>query len=208
MLDGAGLTECKIVASNSLDEYLIRDLLLQGAAVDVFGVGERLITSRSTPVFGGVYKLVAVEDTQGNILPKIKMSENIGKITTPHFKSVFRFYDRKSGKALADEICLFVERIAEDRPHTVFDPAATWKRKTLTDFTVKKLLVPVFRNGVCVYKTPPIEEIQTYCREQVALLWDEVKRFENPHAYYVDLSENLWQVKQKMLREYGAPLSE
>lgn len=201
MLDEAGFPGCKIVASNSLDEYLIRDLILQGAEIDIFGVGERLITSRSAPVFGGVYKLAAVEDEQGRVIPKIKVSENVGKITTPHFKSVYRFYDSRTGKALADELCLRGEKIPADRPHTIFDPNATWKRKTLTDFTVRELLVPIFQHGICVYDIPRIEAVQAYCREQLALLWEEIKRFENPHAYYVDLSEGLWETKQKLLKE-------
>ncbi len=199
MLDDAGLTQCKIVASNSLDEYLIRDLMVQGAKIDIFGVGERLITAKSTPVFGGVYKLVAMEDREGQIIPKIKVSENTAKITNPHFKKVYRYYDKESGKALADELCLYNEIIGEEQPRTIFDPNATWKTKTLTDFKVKELLVPVFKNGECVYESPSLGDIQAYCARQVELLWDEVKRFENPHTYYVDLSEKLWKVKQELL---------
>ena len=199
MLDQAGLKTCKITASNALDEHLIRDLVMQGAQVDTFGVGERLITSRSEPVFGGVYKLAAVEDDAGNIIPKIKVSENTTKITNPHFKRVYRFYDNESGKALADEICLHSETIDPEVPHVIFDPNATWKTKTLTDFTVRALQVPVFRQGKRVYDLPPLREIQRYCQAQIETLWDEVKRFENPHAYYVDLSRPLWEVKQKLL---------
>lgn len=199
MLDDAGLHQCKVVASNSLDEYLIRDLMMQGAKIDIFGVGERLITAKSTPVFGGVYKLVAVENQQGEIIPKIKVSENTAKITNPHFKKVYRYYDKESGKALADELCLYDETVSEKEPHTVFDPNATWKKKTLTDFTARELLVPVFKNGNCVYTSPELKDIRKYCSEQVELLWDEVKRFENPHTYYVDLSERLWNVKRKLL---------
>lgn len=201
MLDEAGLTSCKIVASNSLDEYLIRDLMMQGAKIDTFGVGERLITAKSTPVFGGVYKLVAVENDMGEIIPKIKVSENTAKITNPHFKKVYRYYDNESGKALADELCLYDETVNEKQPHTVFDPNATWKKKTLTDFTARELLVPIFKNGKCVYTSPMLKEIREYCTEQVELLWDEVKRFENPHTYYVDLSEKLWNVKRKLLMQ-------
>lgn len=201
MLDDAGLHKCKIVASNSLDEYLIRDLMMQGAQIDIFGVGERLITAKSTPVFGGVYKLVAVENQVGEIIPKIKVSENTAKITNPHFKKVYRYYDKESKKALADEICLYDETVTETQPHTVFDPNATWKKKTLTDFTVRELLVPVFKNGNCVYTSPELKDIRKYCSEQVELLWDEIKRFENPHTYYVDLSEKLWNVKQKLLMQ-------
>ena len=203
MLDEAGLESCKIVASNSLDEYLIRDLMMQGAKIDVFGVGERLITSSSSPVFGGVYKLVAVENKGGEIVPKIKVSENTTKITNPHFKKVYRFYDNESGKALADELCVYDEVIDNYRPHTIFDQNATWKTKTLTDFTAKELLVPIFKNGECVYNSPSIKEIADYCRTQVGLLWDEVKRFENPHSYYVDLSKKLYEIKNILLNVYG-----
>ena len=199
MLDEAGLTECTITASNALDEKLIRDLMMQGAQVDTFGVGERLITSSSSPVFGGVYKLVAVETGNGEIEPKIKVSENAAKITNPHFKKVYRYYDNESGKALADELCVYDEVVDGTKPHTIFDPNATWKTKTLTNFTAKELLVPVFRNGVCVYDSPSIQEIAAYCREQIELLWDEVKRFENPHTYYVDLSEQLYEIKRILL---------
>lgn len=201
MLNDAGLNECKIVASNSLDEHLIRDLMMQGAQIDAFGVGERLITSKSTPVFGGVYKLAAVENENGEITPKIKVSENTVKITNPHFKKVYRLFDNESGKALADELCLYNETISENQPHTIFDPNAAWKTKTLVNFTAKELQIPVFRNGKCVYKLPPLKKIQAYCAQQVDTLWDEVKRFENPHTYYVDLSKQLWDVKQRLLKE-------
>ena len=203
MLDEAGLTECTITASNALDENLIRDLMMQGACVDTFGVGERLITSARSPVFDGVYKLVAVEDESGEIVPKIKVSENTAKITNPHFKNLYRYYDKESGKALADELCVYDETVNDSLPHTIFDPNATWKTKTLTDFTAKELLVPVFQNGECVYKCPGIGEIAAYCREQVDLLWDEVKRFENPHTYYVDLSRKLYEIKNILLSVYG-----
>lgn len=199
MLDEAGLKDCKIVASNSLDEYLIRDLMMQGAQVDTFGVGERLITAKSAPVFGGVYKLVAVEQENGEIVPKIKISENTAKITNPHFKKVYRLFDNESGKAIADELCIWDEIIPEKQPHTIFDPNATWKTKTLNNFTAKELLVPVFKHGKCVYSIPQLEQIKAYCNEQVETLWDEVKRFENPHTYYVDLSKRLWDVKQHLL---------
>lgn len=201
MLDDAGLNTCKIVASNSLDEYLIRDLMMQGAEIDSFGVGERLITAKSAPVFGGVYKLAAVENSSGEIIPKIKVSENTAKITNPHFKKVYRYYDKENGKALADELCVYDEIISSEQPHTIFDPNAAWKTKTLTNFTVRELLVPIFKNGECIYKLPKLSDIQAYCAEQIELLWDEVKRFENPHTYYVDLSKKLWNVKQKLLEE-------
>ena len=203
MLDDAGLTDCKITASNALDEKLIRDLMMQGAQIDTFGVGERLITSSSSPVFGGVYKLVAVENATGDIEPKIKVSENTAKITNPHFKKLYRYYDRESGKALADELCVYDEFVDDTKPHTIFDPNATWKIKTLTDFTARELLVKVFENGECVYDCPDIEEIAAYCREQLDLLWDEVKRFENPHDYYVDLSKKLYEIKNILLSVYG-----
>ena len=206
MLDDAGLTECTITASNALDENLIRDLMMQGAQVDTFGVGERLITSAKSPVFGGVYKLVAVENESGEIVPKIKVSENTAKITNPHFKKLYRYYDRESGKALADELCVYDESVDDSKPHTIFDPNATWKTKTLTDFTARELLVPVFENGELVYDCPSIEEIAAYCKEQLDLLWDEVKRFENPHTYYVDLSEKLYEIKNILLSVANASL--
>jgi len=199
MLDAVGFQHCKIVASNSLDEHLIRDLLTQGAQVDIFGVGERLITAKSDPVFGGVYKLVAAEDDSGRIIPKIKVSENISKIPNPHFKKLYRLFDKESGKALADELCVYDETIDDTAPHTIFDPDATWKTKTLTNFTVRDIQAPVFINGEYVYDSPDISGIRAYCAEQVGLLWDEVKRFENPHNYYVDLSQKLWDVKQSLL---------
>ena len=198
MLDDAGLTTCKIVASNALDEHLIRDLIMQGAQVDTFGVGERMITSKSAPVFGGVYKLVAIEDEQGNIIPKIKLSENTTKITNPHFKKVYRLYDNETGKAIADEICLHDEFIDNTKPHVIFDPVATWKQKTLTNFTVRELQVPIFKNGKRVYDSPSIDKIRDYCKHEVDSLWDEVKRFENPHRYYVDLSQKLWDIKKEL----------
>lgn len=198
MLDDAGLYSCKIIASNSLDEYLIRDLIMQGAQIDSFGVGERLITSKSAPVFGNVYKLVAIEDATGRIIPKIKLSENISKITNPHFKKVYRLYDEETGKAIADEICLHDETIDPSKPHVIFDAEATWKEKTITNFTVRELQVPIFQKGQLVYQSPSIEEIQAYCKQEVDSLWDEVKRFENPHRYYVDLSKKLWDIKKEL----------
>ena len=199
MLDEAGLTECKIVASNSLDEYIIRDLLKQGAKLDAFGVGERLITSKSTPVFGGVYKLCAVENDKGEIIPKIKISENPGKVTTPHFKKVYRLIEKESGKAIADYLTVYDETVDTSKPLTIFDPIYTWKEKTLTDFEAIELLKPIFVNGVCVYERPTTEEIRKHCEEELDRQWDEVKRFENPHNYYVDLSPKLWDIKQMML---------
>ena len=201
MLDEAGWSSCQISASNSLDEYIIRDLLQPGAQVDMFGVGERMITASSQPVFGGVYKLAAVEDDRGRIIPKIKVSENVDKITNPHFKKPYRIYDRATGKAEADYITVWDETVDASVPLELFDPRATWKRKTYTDFTIRPLQVPVFQGGRLVYQRPSLQEIQTYCMEQVETLWDEVKRFENPHNYYVDLSQKLWDIKQSLLRQ-------
>ena len=203
MLDAAGWESCTISASNSLDEILIRDLLLQGAQIDCFGVGERLITARSEPVFGGVYKLVAVEDGEGNITPKIKISENVTKITTPHYKKLYRFYGKDTGKAIADYLTIHDEVVDDTRPMTIFDPDATWKKKVVSDFVAKELQVPVIRGGLRVYASPALEDIRTYCREQVDTLWDEVKRFDNPHRYYVDLSQKLWSVKYSLLEKNG-----
>ncbi len=198
MLDEAGLTECKIVASNSLDEEIILALIRQGAEIDSFGVGERLITSRSTPVFGGVYKLVAVEKN-GEIIPKIKISENAAKITNPHYKRVYRLFDKENGMAIADYIALYDEKVDGSEPIELFDPVNTWKKKTVTDFTVRELQVPVFLDGKCVYSSPSTSEIRDYCLKEVDSLWDEVKRFQNPHNYYVDLSKKLWDIKHELL---------
>lgn len=203
MLDDAGLTECKIVVSNALDEYIIRDIISQGAYVDSFGVGERLITARSEPVFGGVYKLVAKAGKDGKLIPKIKISENPGKITNPHYKKVYRIYDRENGKAIADLMTIHDEVIDESKPLELFDPENTWKRQTVTNYRARPLQVPVFLHGECVYQLPAINEIRDYCRAEVETLWDEVTRFENPHRYYVDLSQRLWDLKHSMLRGKG-----
>ena len=199
MLDDAGLDRIRITVSNSLDEWIIRDLIEQGACIDAFGVGDNLITSHSDPVFNGVYKLAAVEDDDGNIIPKIKISESVEKITTPHFKKIYRLFDG-DGKAFADLICLHDEVIDDSEPLTIFDPSATWKKKTLTDFRAKELMVQIFKDGELVYDLPSLKEIREYSLSQVDLLWDEVKRFSNPHAYYVDLSQKLWDIKQDMIR--------
>lgn len=201
MLDEAGFSDCKIVASNSLDEYIIRDILNQGAKVDSFGVGERLITSSSEPVFGGVYKLSALEEN-GQIIPKIKLSENVGKITNPDFKQVWRLFDNDSHKAIADVITLHDEQMDGTQPYELFDPEHTWKRKTVNNFYAKKLLTRIFDKGVCVYENPSLKEIKVYCQKQIDTLWDEVLRFENPHKYYVDLSKPLWDVKEKLFKQY------
>ena len=200
MLDDAGWTDCKISVSNSLDEYLIQDLLLQGAQIDLFGVGERMITAKSEPVFGGVYKLTAVEDEAGNVIPKIKVSENVEKITVPHFKKVYRFYGRDTGKAIADYMTVYDEQVDDGKDLELFDPNATWKTKTVYNFSARELQVPVFLGGKCVYSRPTLEQIREYCRREVDTLWDEVKRFDYPHKYYVDFSQKLWQIQQDLLR--------
>lgn len=197
-LDAAGYEDCGIVASNSLDEYTINDLFDQGAQLNSFGVGERLITAKSNPVFGGVYKLVAIEK-DGKIEAKIKISENVEKITTPGFKQVYRIYDRESHKANADLICLHSEEIDTSEPLEIFHPVHTWKRKTFTNYYVKELLIPVFEKGKCVYQMPTLDEIKDYCVKEVDTLWDEVKRFEFPHIYIVDLSQKLWDLKDDLL---------
>ena len=200
VLDKEGFSDCMIMASNSLDEYIIRDTLMQGAKIDSFGVGERLITSKSEPVFGGVYKLVALEK-YGKIIPKIKKSENVAKITTPGFKMLYRLFSNETGKAIADVVTLHDEVIDDTKEYVIFDPEHTWKKKTVTNFTAQKLLVKVFENGKCIYQPKPLSEVRNYCKDQTDKLWDEVKRFENPHKYYVDLSKPLWEIKNKLLEE-------
>ena len=200
MLDEAGWQSCKISVSNSLDEYIIQDLLLQGAQIDLFGVGERLITAKSEPVFGGVYKLAAVEK-DGQVIPKIKISENVGKITNPHFKKLYRFYGNDTGKAIADYLAVYDETVDDSQDIEIFDPEATWKRKRVYNYTARELQQPIFKNGQLVYRLPSLQEIQDYCKKEVDALWDEVKRFDNPHTYYVDLSQKLWDIKYRLLRE-------
>ena len=201
MLDEAGFPDCQICASNSLDEYIIRDMLMQGAEVDSFGVGERLITSSSAPVFGGVYKLAAAEDKDGKIIPKIKISENVIKITNPCFKNLWRLYDRESGKAIADVITLFDEIIDDSKPYTIFDKNYTWKTKVVENFRAVQLREKIFDHGTNISKQRTLKELQSYCAEQVDTLWEEVKRFEYPHQYYVDLSQKLWDKKHRLLSE-------
>ncbi len=203
MLDNAGYSDCKICVSNSLDEYIIRDMIIQGAKVDTFGVGERLITAKSEAVFGGVYKIVATEDQNGQITPRIKISENVEKITLPCFKSCWRLYDNDTGKAIADVITLADEVISGSAPYEIFDPEHTWKRKTVTNFTARRLQEQIFKNGKCVYISPETAEIKAYCASQVDSLWDEVKRFEKPHTYYVDLSEKLWNQRFELLKKHS-----
>ena len=199
MLDEAGYPDCKIVASNSLDEYLIRDMLIQGAKVDLYGVGERLITSKSSAVLDGVYKLVAVEDGDGNITPKIKISENVQKITNPHFKKVYRLYDNSNFKAVADLLCVYDETVDNTKSIEIFDPNYTWKRQILENYTARELLVPIFVGGKQVYEKPSLEEIRAHCERELETMWDSVLRFENPHEHYVDLSQKLWNIKQELL---------
>ena len=203
MLDDAGYEDVGICASNSLDEYIVRDLLLQDAKVDSFGIGENMITSRNTPVFGGVYKLVAVLDENNNYIPRIKLSENIEKMTVPCYKKVYRIYDNISGKALADYIALADEMVDVTDGITLFDPQETWKIRHFTNVNAKLLLKQIYKDGKKIYISPPLFEIRNYCQEQVATLWDEVTRFEYPHKYYVDLSQKLWDTRQKLLQKYN-----
>ena len=203
MLDDAGLQDCTIVVSNSLDEYIIRDVILEGAQIDSFGVGERLITAKSEPVFGGVYKLAALEK-DGAVTPKIKISENVEKITNPGFKGLYRLYSKETGKAQGDVLTLSEETIPEQDAYEIFDPNAVWKKTVVRNYTVRNLHVPIFKEGKCVYKSPSIEEIKKYCKEQIETLWDETLRLENPQTYYVDLSPKLFNMKQKLLQEFSA----
>lgn len=202
VLDDEGLTDCKIIVSNSLDEYIIQELISQEAAVDAFGIGERLITAKSDSVFGCVYKLAAVEDENGKLTPKIKVSENAAKITNPSFKKLWRMYSNETGKAEADLITLHDEEVDDSKPLEIFDPEYIWKRRVLTDFTAREMLVPIFKNGELVYNLPPLEEIRDHCAREIATMWKEVLRFENPHEYYVDLSQQLWNLKTKMISKY------
>ena len=201
-LDDAGWPDAKIVISNSLDEYIIRDILQQGAKIDSFGVGERLITSKSEPVFGGVYKLVAIENN-GEIEPRIKISENVAKITTPYFKKVYRLYSKETGMAIADVLTTYDEKIDDNQPYEIFDPQHTWKRKTVSNFKAVELQVPIFDKGKCVYTSPSLKEIKEYCADRISTIWDEVKRFENPHEYYVDMSQKLWDIRYKLLASHN-----
>ena len=203
MLDDAGLQDCTIVVSNSLDEYIIRDVILEGAQIDSFGVGERLITAKSEPVFGGVYKLAALEK-DGVLTPKIKISENVEKITNPGFKGLYRLYSNVTGKAQGDVITVADEEIPIQDEYEIFDPNAVWKKTIVKNYNVRNLHEQIFDKGVCVYESPDIETIKAYCKEQVATLWDETLRLENPQTYYVDLSQKLWDMKNALLREHSA----
>ncbi|WP_346940097.1 nicotinate phosphoribosyltransferase [uncultured Clostridium sp.] len=203
MLDEAGYEDVKITISNSLDEFIIKAVLDNGAKIDSFGVGERLITARSEPVFGGVYKLVAIEKN-GTIIPKIKISENVEKITNPGFKSLYRVYDKKTNKAIADLIALNDEKFDSNKPLQLFDPNYTWKRKSIKNYIIKNLMVQVFDKGKCTYESPSVMDIREFCIKEKASLWSEIRRLQNPHQYYVDLSKNLWNLKESLLHEYSS----
>ncbi len=202
MLDEAGLQECTIAVSNSLDEHIIRDVIAEGACIDSFGVGERLITAKSSPVFGGVYKLCALEK-DGELIPKMKISENVGKITNPGFKTLYRLFDLDTDRAIADLITLDDEPEPTGEDMEIFDPQNIWKHKTVSNYYAKNLRVPIFEKGKLIYNKPSIEEIRTYCLKQIDSLWEEIKRFENPQTYYVDLSEKLWEMKQELLNAHN-----
>lgn len=203
MLDEAGYEDVKITISNSLDEFIIKAVLDNGAKIDSFGVGERLITARSEPVFGGVYKLVAIEKN-GTIIPKIKISENVEKITNPGFKSLYRVYDKKTNKAIADLIALNDEKFDNNKPLQLFDPNYTWKKKRIKNYNIKNLMVQIFDKGKCTYENPSVMEIREFCSKEKASLWSEIRRLQNPHQYYVDLSKNLWNLKESLLHEYSS----
>ena len=200
MLDEAGYPDCTICASNSLDEYIVRDLILQGARVDSFGIGENMITAKSDPVFGGVYKLAAVKEDDGSYTPKMKLSESAEKMTIPCLKKVWRIYDQ-DGKAMADLITTADEQVETQHGITLFDPIETWKECTYVNCTARCLSTPIYENGKRVYQSPSLNDIKKFCKAQVNTLWDEVKRFENPHRYYVDLSQKLWDTRSALLKK-------
>ena len=200
MLDEAGYPDCTICASNSLDEYIVRDLILQGARVDSFGIGENMITAKSDPVFGGVYKLAAVREDDGSYTPKMKLSESAEKMTIPCLKKVWRIYDQ-DGKAMADLITMADEVVETQHGITLFDPIETWKECTYVNCTARCLSTPIYENGKRVYSSPSLDDIKKFCKAQVNTLWDEVKRFENPHRYYVDLSQKLWDTRSALLKK-------
>lgn len=201
-LNANGMNDTKIVVSNSLDEYLIQSLISQGAQIDSMGVGENLVCSKSTPVFGGVYKLSSVMEN-GEMIPKIKISENIEKVTNPGFKKLYRIYDKESGKAIADLMTLYEEQIDSEKDLTLYHQMNTWKNKTLKggSYTLRDLLEPIFIDGKLVYDVPKLQEIRSYSESEFAKLWDEVLRFEYPQVYYVDLSERLLKLKLSMLED-------
>lgn len=201
MLDEAGHEDVKICASNDLDEYLIHDLMIQGAAIDSWGVGTNLITSKDCPAFGGVYKLAAIQGEDGSFIPKIKLSENTEKITNPGNKTIFRIYEKETGKMKADLVCFADEVLNPEEDLLLFDPIETWKKTRLKagTYTVREMMVPVFLNGNCVYNSPSVKEIAAYCKEEKETLWEETKRLFNPHKVYIDLSEPLYEVKKALL---------
>ena len=201
-LNANGMNDTKIVVSNSLDEYLIQSLISQGAQIDSMGVGENLVCSKSTPVFGGVYKLSSVMEN-GEMIPKIKISENIEKVTNPGFKKLYRIYDKESGKAIADLMTLYEEQIDSEKDLTIYHQMNTWKNKTLKggSYMLRDLLEPIFIDGKLVYDVPKLQEIRSYSESEFAKLWDEVLRFEYPQVYYVDLSERLLKLKLSMLED-------
>ncbi|MGL5258613.1 MAG: nicotinate phosphoribosyltransferase [Lachnospiraceae bacterium] len=205
MLDEAGFSDAIISASNDLDEYLIESLKAQGAAITSWGVGTNLITSKDNPAFGGVYKLAAIKDESGSFIPKIKLSENSEKVTNPGNKKIYRIYDVLSKKIKADLICLENETFSETEDLLLFDPLEPWKKTNLKagSFTLKELMIPIFKNGVCCYESPKVMDIRAYCQEELNTLWDETRRFVNPHKVYVDLSKKLYQEKIKLLDHVG-----
>ena len=203
MLDEAGFPDAVISASNDLDEYLIDSLKAQGAAITSWGVGTNLITSKDCPSFGGVYKLAAIMDADGNFIPKIKLSENTEKITNPGNKTIYRIYEKSSGKIKADLICLVDETWSEDKPLLLFDPHAPWKKTRLAPgtYTMREMMLPIFKDGECIYETPKTMDIREYCRKELDTLWDETRRLVNPHAVYVDLSQKLYDMKIDLLNQ-------
>ncbi|MEG1255642.1 nicotinate phosphoribosyltransferase [Clostridium sp.] len=207
MLDEAGYDDVKITISNSLDEFIIKAVLDNGAKIDSFGVGERLITARSEPVFGGVYKLVAIEK-DNIIVPKIKISENVEKITNPGFKSLYRVYDKKTNKAIADLIALNGECFDYNKPLELFDPNYTWKKKKIKNYNIKMLMVQIFDKGTCIYESPSVMDIKEFSIKERSNLWSEIRRLQNPHKYYVDLSKDLWNLKESLLHEYSSMYEE
>lgn len=205
MLDAAGFEDATICASNDLDEYLLHDLKMQGAAINSWGVGTNLITSKDCPSFGGVYKLAAISNDKGELVPKIKLSENSEKITNPGNKTIYRIYEKETGKVKADLICFVGETFDVTKDLVIFDPIEHWKKTKLAGgtYTMKEIMVPVFINGECVYQSPSVKEIAEYCKQEKDTLWDETKRLFYPHQVYVDLSDNLYQVKKELLNQYG-----
>lgn len=208
MLDEAGFTDAGICASNDLDEYLLHDLKIQGAAINSWGVGTNLITSKDCPSFGGVYKLAAIQDDTGEFISKIKVSENTEKITNPGNKTIFRIYDKATGKIRADLICFADETFDTNKDLLIFDPIDTWKKTKLSggSYTMREILVPIFRNGECLYRSPSVMEIAAYCKREKDTLWDETKRLFYPHQVYVDLSQKLYDVKKSLLDQVNAAI--